>query len=63
MVGKSMSGVDGRYNLMRKVRARPVFPHRAQALSRLLAEHVRGRSAVIDIGCGSGEISRQGILT
>lgn len=54
-----MSGVDGRYDLMRKVHARHVFSHRARALSRLLAEHVRGGSAILDIGCGSGEISRQ----
>jgi len=59
MLGKPMSGVDGRYDLMRKVHARHVFTHRAQALSLLLAEHVRGRSTILDIGCGSGEISRQ----
>jgi ubiquinone/menaquinone biosynthesis C-methylase UbiE len=54
-----MSGGDGRYDLMRKVHARHVFTHRAQALSLLLAEQVRGHAAVLDIGCGSGEIGRR----
>ena len=54
-----MSGVDGRYDLMRKVHGRHVFTHRAQALAHILAEQVRGHAVVLDVGCGSGEIGRR----